>query len=116
MLMIFIIITIILFILSVFIMDDNPILAIPIIFAGMVFTILCSYGFFNVDTVYMGQNTTTGNIEPMIYQNPEYGEMYPWIFFFVFILFVILFIRVCFNIWVEAHQTPGEMNYNNHRR
>ena len=104
MLIIFIVITVILFILTVFIMDDYPILAIPFIFAGMVFTILCSYGFFDVGIFYIGQNSTTGELAPFVYSDVSYGEMYPWIFFFVFILYMILFVRVGFNIWVEAHQ------------
>jgi hypothetical protein len=116
MLIIFIVITIILLILSVFVMDDNPILSIPFIFAGMVFTILCSYGFFDVGTFYMGQNLTTGNLEPLVYSDPSYGEMYPWVFFFIFILYIILFIRVGFNLIQEAKETQGQIDYHGNRR
>jgi hypothetical protein len=116
MLIIFIIITIILFILSAILMDDNPMIAIPIIFAGMIFTILCSFGFFDVGTLYIGQNLTTGNLEPLIYSDESYGVGYPWVFFFMFILFAILFIRVGFNLWMEAKDTQGQMNYGGNRR
>jgi hypothetical protein len=116
MLIIFIVITIILLILSIFVMEDMPILAIPMIFAGMVFTILCSFGFFDVGTFYMGQNATTGILEPMIYSDESYGVGYPWVFFFIFLLYTILFIKVGFNLWMEAKETQGMMNYHSGRR
>ena len=109
--MIFIVITIILFILSFFVMEDMPILAIPFIFAGMIFTVLCAYGFFDVGTFYIGQNITTGNLEPGIYSDESYGIMFPWIFFFIFILYMFLFVKVGFNLLKEANETKGEMNY-----
>ena len=116
MLIVFIIITVILFILSVIFMDDAPMVAVPILFTGMVFTILCAFGFFEVDTVYLGQNLSTGAIEPMIYSNEAYNTAYPWVFFFLFILFAIVFLRIGFNLLMEAKQTMGEMNYRGRRR
>lgn len=116
MLIIFIVIAVILFVISVLFMDDSPMIAVPIIFAGMIFTILCSYGFFDIGTVYIGQNLTTGAIEPMVYSNESYGVGYPWVFFFMFILFAVLFIRVGFNLVMEARSTQGEMNYSMRNR
>ena len=48
MLMVFIIVSILLFVFSVFLMDEQPILTIPFVFAGMIFTVISTYGFFNV--------------------------------------------------------------------
>lgn len=107
MLIIFIVITVILFILTVFIMDERPILCIPLIFAGMLFTVLCAYGFFDVGTFYVGQNATTGDLAPFIYSDESYSLAYPWVFFFLFLLYVILFIRVGFNMWQEALETKS---------
>lgn len=115
MLIIFIVISIILFILTVFVMDDMPMLAIPFIFAGMIFAILCAYGFFDVGTFYVGQNITTGNLEASVYSDESYGVMYPWVFFFVFILYVFLFVKVAFNIWKEANETRGQIDYRRRR-
>ena len=111
MLIIFILIAVILFILTVFIMDDSPMLAIPFIFAGMIFSVICTYGFFNVETFYIGQNVTTGNLAPYMYTDDSYALVYPWVFFFMFLLYVILFVRVGFNVWKESLETKGEMKY-----
>jgi len=107
MLIVFIIISVLLFIFSVLMMDDYPILTIPFIFAGMVFTVISTYGFFDVETLYVAQNVTSGNFEAFLYSDESYGTVYPWVFFFLFLLYVFLFIRVGFNLWKEALETRG---------
>jgi len=111
MLMVFIIVSILLFVFSVFLMDEQPILTIPFVFAGMIFTVISTYGFFNVETFYVGQNVTTGNFEAFNYVDTSYATVYPWVFFFLFILYVFIFIRVGFNLWKEAMETEGKIDY-----
>ena len=110
MLIIFIMISIILFIITILIMEDYPMIAIPLIFAGMIFTVLCTYGFFNVEIFYMGQNVTTGNLTPYLYTDTSYSEVYPWVFFFLFILYIFLFIRIGFNMVKDSMNEKGGKN------
>ena len=44
----FIVITIVMFVISVMIVDEMPQLSIPFIIVGMIFCILCSYGMWDV--------------------------------------------------------------------
>jgi len=111
-LILFIIITIILFFVSVFTMEDNPILSIPFIMLGMVFSVLCTYGFWDVEYFYVGYNATTGNTSTHIYSTMDYGNPYGYIFMLMFFIFFVLFFRAGFNTWTDALQTKGEMNYN----
>ena len=110
-LIIFIVIDILLLILSIFTMDENAIMAVIFIFAGMVMTAMCIYGLVNVDMFYVGQNATTGDLAPFIYTDTSYGVVYPYIFFFIFIIYLVMFFRVGFNLWKEATETKGELDY-----
>lgn len=92
-------------------MEDYPIIAIPLIFAGMVFTVLATYGFFNVETLYVAHNATSGNLEAFLYEDTSYATIYPWAFFFLFLLYVFLFVYVAFKFWKEAMETKGEIKY-----
>ena len=110
-LILFIIITVILFFVSVFTMEDNPFLSIPFIMVGMIFSILCTYGFWDVEYFYVGYNATTGNTTTNIYSTMDYGNPYGYIFMFLFFIFFVLFFRAGFNMWNDALKTKGEMNY-----
>ena len=113
-LMLFIIITFILFILSVFVMEDTPMLAIPLIMCGMIFSILCTYGFWRIDYFYAGYNASHGNASGTMYSTFDYGDPYGYVFVFIFFIFIILFLRAGMNMWKDALETKGEMNY--HKR
>lgn len=110
-LLLFIIITIILLFVSVFTMEDTPLISIPFIMCGMIFSILCTYGFWNVEYFYVGYNASVGNTSTYMYSTIDYGNPYGYIFVLMFFIFCILFIRCGMNMWRDALQTKGEMNY-----
>ena len=114
-LILFIIITIILFFVSVFLMEDNPLISIPFIMMGMIFSILCTYGFWDVEYLYTGYNATEGNSSIYTFSTMDYGDPYGYIFVLLFFIFVALFIRAGMNMWREALETQGEMNYTKRR-
>jgi len=114
-LIIFIILTILFFIISIITMEDNPKLSIPFIMMGMIMSILCSYGIWRVDFLYVDYNATFGNSSIIMYSSWDYGDPYSYIFIFIFFIFFIMFFRAGFNMWKEALMTQGEMNYNNRK-
>jgi len=92
-------------------MEDRPQIAIPFIMIGMIFTILCTYGFWDVEYFYVGYNATAGNTSSFMYSTSQYGDPYSYVFFIVFWIFVILLLRTGMNLWKEALQTEGQMKY-----
>lgn len=110
-LVIFIILTIIFMLLSIFTMEDYPMISLPLVMCGMIFSILCTYGMWNIETVYTGYNATWGNTSSDIYANTSYGDPYGYIFIFLFFLFVMIFFRIGWNLWTEALKTKGQMEY-----
>ena len=110
-LILFIVITIILFFVSIFTMEDTPVISLPFITLGMIFSVLCTYGFWKVEYFYVGYNATLGNTTTEIYSTMNYGNPYSYIFMLMFFIFFILFFRAGFNMWKEALQTKGEMDY-----
>jgi len=110
-LVLFIIITIIMFILSVYTVDENPTLSIPFIMVGMIFCVLCAYGMWNVETQYIGYNATLGNTSFYTQSVSTYGDPYSYVFLAFFFIFVLLFIRSGWNLWKEALETKGQMDY-----
>lgn len=111
MLILFIIITIIVFFITLFIIDDKPIIALPLIMIGMVFSVLCTYGMWNVEYFYVGYNATVGNSSSYTFSTMTYGDPYSYIFVLFFFVFVILFFKAGWNLWKEALLTQGEMDY-----
>jgi len=109
--MLFIVLSILFFILSIFLMEDKPFLSIPFIMLGMIFTILCTYGLWDVEVLYVNFNATTGITNTSMYSTSVYGDPYSYIFMLFFFIFVALFFRAGFNMWKEALESPGEMNY-----
>jgi len=110
-LILFIVLSVLFFILSVYLMEDNPQLAIPFITLGMIFTILCAYGMWDVDVLYVNYNATTGVTNTSIYSTMDYGDPYSYIFVLFFFIFMVLFFKTGFNMWREALKTQSEMNY-----
>jgi len=108
---IFIIITIISLLLSLFLLEDKPMLSLPLIMVGMIFSVLCTYGMWNVEWFYTGFNATEGNTTSYIYSTTNYGDPYSYIFVLFFFIFVILFFAAGWNMWKEALKTQGEMEY-----
>lgn len=114
-LIIFIMLSIIFFILSIVFMENNPGISIPFIMLGMIFTILCCYGLWNVEVLYVGYNASSGLTNTSIYQTSVYGDPYSYIFVLFFFIFMVLFFRSGFNLWKEALETQGEINYRTRR-
>jgi len=115
-LILFIVITVILFFVSVFMMEDRPSIAIPFIMLGMIFCILCAYGMWDVETIVVGYNSTLGNTSTEIYSTMDYGEPYSFVFVFFFFTYVVLFFRCGWNMWKEALKTEGEMDFGGKKR
>jgi len=111
MLLFFIALSIIFFILSIYLMEDKPFMSIPFIMIGMIFTILCTYGMWNIEVLYVNYNATSGITNTSIYSTIEYGEPYSYIFVLFFFIYCILFIKAGFNMWRDALKTEGELNY-----
>lgn len=112
MLVLFIAITLICLILSIFVMEDNPMLAIPFIMVGMIFSILCTYGMWNVEYFYIGYNASIGNTSSYFVSTDVYGDPYSYIFVLMFFVFTVLFVKTGFNMWRDALETKAEMDYN----
>lgn len=110
-LMLFIILSIIFFILSIYLMEEKPIIGMPFIMLGMIFTILVAYGLWDVEVLYVNYNASSGLTNTSIYTTTVYGDPYSYIFVLFFFIFMVLFFRTGFNMWREALQTQGEMNY-----
>jgi len=86
-------------------MEENPMLAIPLIMVNMIFIVIITYGFFDVEWFYIALDGT-----PTIYSTMEYGNPYAFIFSMFFFIHVMLFVKTGFNIWKEAGETKGELN------
>lgn len=114
MLVLFIVITLILFFVSVFLMEDYPMISLPFIMLGMIFSILVTYGLWDVEYFYVGYNASVGNTSTYTFSTMSYGDPYSYIFVLLFFIFVVLFVRAGMNMWRDALKTQGEMNY--HRR
>ena len=91
-------------------------LSLPFISLGLIFSILCTYGMWNVEYFYVGYNATEGNTSTYMYSTFSYGDPYGYIFMLIFFLFFILLIRAGMNMWKIALETQGEIDYNNRRR
>ena len=81
-LIIFIVITLFMLIISLFLLEDEPVLCIPFIMIGMIFSILCTYGMWNVEWA-----TTASNGTLVIQSTNAYGEPYSYVFYWIFIIY-----------------------------
>jgi len=110
MLIVFVVIIMIMLVLSVYSMEDEPWLSIVFITVGMVFSILSAYEFFNFEWFYVADDL------PGIYSTYDYGSPYGYVFMLMFFIFAILFVKAGANAWKFALETEAEMNYNKRRR
>jgi len=115
MLILFVVITFICLLLTIFMVEKDPMMTIPVIVIGWIFSILCAYGMYNVEYFYVGYNSSIGNTTTNLYST-SYGDPYGYIFILVFYVFVMFFIRAGWNLWKEALDTKGEMDYRMNRR
>ena len=111
MLIVFILLTIIILVLTVFLVEDRPLLSIPFVMIGMIFSILCTYGLYDVELSNSVFNVTTGLTTIEVTHFMEWGDPYAYVFMLMFFIFFILFIRAGFNMWRIALETEGQMNY-----
>lgn len=110
MIMLFVILTILFFILSIYLMESNPMISIPFIMLGMIFTIIVTYSLWDVEVLYVGFNASSGLSDTSVYTT-SYGEPYSYIFMLFFFIYCVLFLRAGFNMWNDALKTQGKMDY-----
>lgn len=108
-LIIFIIATIIFFILSVYMIEDSPWLSLGFVSMGLVFSTLSVWGMWAVDFTYTSYNNTFGNTSFEI-ETVNYGDPYSFVFIFVFGAFIILLIKAGFNCVKKSKEQQGEMD------
>jgi hypothetical protein len=106
-LIIFIIATIIFFILSVFLMDEYPWLSLGFISMGLIFSALSTWGMWKIELTYTSYNSTWGNTSFEVY-SLDYGEPYSYVFFFVFLAFCGLIVKAGFNVVKQAKEKEKE--------
>jgi len=101
----FIIITLLAFLISAYLMEEKPFLSIPFIFIGLIFSVLCSYGVWNVEWAVLQSDNT------FLFESANYGQPYSYVFMFIFFVFFLFFIRAGWNTWKDALETKKEFNY-----
>jgi len=105
-LILFIIITVLMLILSIYTVEsDKPEMSVPFIMVGMIFSILCAYGFANVEFFYIHyENVTNNSTEyiPAIFSTTQYAKVYPYIFVLIVFIFAILLFRAGYNLVMRS--------------
>lgn len=103
-LVLFIMLAIIMFIISLMLVNDyeNLDMAIVTILLGIMFTVVVSFGFIKVEYFYSGFNVTSGNVESHVFEVSGYNEPYPILFLFLCFFFIALFFKVGFNLWKKS--------------
>lgn len=108
-LQLFIVITLIAVVISAYLMEKQPYISIPFIFIGLIFSVICTYGFWNVEwAVLHSDNTFT-------IESANYGEPYSYVFMFLFFVFFMFLIRAGWNTWKDALATKGEIDYTSNK-
>ena len=102
-LLIFIIITLLMLMITIFMVEDQPYMVIPFIMIGMIFSVLCTYGVWNVEWAVL-QNDNT-----FVMESTSYGEPYSYVFMLIFFIFMMLFIKAGFNTWRQELDKKSEM-------
>ena len=115
-LIVFIFLTIIFFMISVFEMENNPMVAVPFIMMGMLFSVLVTYGLWDVEYPYVGYNSTFGNSSFTMYSTMSYGDPYSYIFVLIFFIFILLFVSFGWKLWEDALETKGGLDYSRRGR
>lgn len=101
----FIIFVFISLVISMYLMETKPVFSIPWIFIGLIFSVICTYGFWNVQIPVIYSDDT------FVLESVNYGEPYSYIFVFIFFIFLMFFFRAGWNMWMEALKTKGEFDY-----
>ena len=91
----FMLLSLICLFLTIFLILDWPILSIPVILMGMIFSILSTYGLWSIEKLDTGYNSTTGVTETVT-TTLNYGDPYSYIFMIIFFIFSILFLYASF--------------------
>lgn len=104
MLMLLIIISIIIFI-FIIMLDTEWKLCFPLIMVNMIFIILITYGFWDVEWFYIEQSLT-----PTVYSTSDYS-VYSYVFVAFFFIHILLFFKAGYDAWVDALSTKGQMKY-----
>jgi len=126
MLILFIIISMILFLLIIdfLFMQESPTAkpkpgqhignwrpAIALISVNWLFIVLCTYGFYSIEWFYNSHYWTgNGTYQPAIYSTDSY-YYFAYVFYVFFFIHVILFIKAGWDAWKDALSTEGEMDY-----
>lgn len=110
MFVIFLIVTFICLIFSVFLMEDKPLLAIPFITIGMLFSIMCTYAMWDIEFYSNIFNSTNGSSTLELTHITSYGDPYSYVFMLIFFIFLVLFFRTGFNMWRIALESEDEMD------
>lgn len=105
----FIVVTLIALLISAYLMENYPYFSIPFIMLGMIFSVLCTYGFWNVEWAVLQSDNT------FVMESVNYGEPYSYVFMLVFFIFFLFFIRAGWNAWKDALATKGEFTYSTNK-
>ena len=105
-LMIFIIVTILMLVITIFMVEEQPYMSIPFVIIGMIFSVLCAYGVWKVEWAVLQSDNT------FVLESASYGEPYSYVFVLIFFIFMMLFVKAGFNTWKQALEKKAEMDYN----
>lgn len=100
---ILIVISIVLFILSFYTTENNPMVAVPIIILNIIVLALIAYGFVYIEWFYIAIDGT-----PSLYGTTEL-QYYSYVFVLLAFLQSLFFIRAGWNLTQEALKTKGEI-------
>ncbi len=105
----FIVVTLVSILISAYLMEENPIISIPFIMIGLIFSVICAYGVWDVEWVVLHSDNT------LVLESVDYGIPYTFVFVFLFFVFVLFFFRAGFNLYKEAIETKGEFTYSTNK-
>ena len=105
----FIVVTLVSILISAYLMEENPIISIPFIMIGLIFSVICAYGVWNVEWAVLHSDNT------LVLESADYGIPYTFVFVFLFFVFVLFFFRAGFNLYKEAIETKGEFTYSTNK-
>lgn len=104
-LIVYIILSALLFVLCVLLMEDKPWLAVPLVMVGVIFSTMCVFGFFQVDVPMMVYNSTSEAYEPSLLSVTDQYVPYVWVYFLFVLIYGLVFVKAMFNILVKSVDT-----------
>ena len=105
----FIVVTLVAVLISAYMMENYPYFSIPFIMLGMIFSVLCTYGVWNVEWAVLYNDNS------FVLESANYGEPYSYVFMLIFFIFFLFFIRAGWNAWKDALNTKGEFTYSTNK-